>query len=95
MSSPFRCLGIPDSALEFAKQKNFELRGYVISAKPEQLRPARIVRVGIIQNKILLPTTAPLADQRNAIHNRIAEIISAGHQCGVNVMCMQEAWSKN
>ena len=67
----------------------------MIEAKPEELRPAKRVRVGLIQNKIVLPTNAPLADQRNAIHKRIAELIHAAHLCDVNVICMQEAWSKN
>ena len=79
--------------LEYANNKDFEVKGFIFKAEQEQLRPPKIVKIGIIQNQIVLPTTAPVFDQRNAIHNRIAEIISAAHSCGVNIICMQEAWS--
>ena len=32
-------------------------------AAAEQLRPPRVVRLGLIQNKAVLPTTEPYADQ--------------------------------
>lgn len=54
----------------------------------------RIVRVGVIQNQIVLPTTAPLADQRNAIYQKISKIISLAAEANVNVLCLQEAWRK-
>ena len=59
-----------------------------------QLRPPRIVRVGLIQNKIVLPTTAPVLDQLTALHKLIGGIIEAAAAGRVNVVCMQEAWSK-
>ncbi len=78
-----------------ANNKSFEIKGFVINAQNEELRKPRIVRIGIIQNKIVLPTTAPLADQRNAIHKRIADIISAAALSQVNIVCFQEAWSES
>ncbi len=78
-----------------ANNKSFEIKGFVFSAQNEELRKPRIVRIGIIQNKIVLPTTAPLADQRNAIHKRIADIISAAALSQVNIVCFQEAWSES
>jgi beta-ureidopropionase len=53
-----------------------------------------LVRVGIIQHKIVLPTTAPVKAQRDAILERVAKIVDAAAACGVNVLCFQEAWSK-
>jgi len=44
------------------------LQAYKFSAAPEQLRAPRVVRVGLIQNSICAPTTAPFAEQRSAIH---------------------------
>jgi len=52
------------------------------------------VKIGAIQNKIVLPTTAPVSDQRNALHARIAEIAEIAGKCGVNILCLQEAWRK-
>ena len=32
--------------------------------------------------------------QREALHARIGEMLDTAGQCGVNVVCLQEAWSK-
>lgn len=86
-------LTIPEAAQELAEEKNFELAGYVIDAVHESIRPPRIVRIGVIQNQIVLPTTAPLTAQRDAIYKRIETMIEAAGVCGVNILCLQEAWS--
>lgn len=52
------------------------------------------MRVGIIQHKIVLPTSAPLVDQRNAIFEKIKKIILLAAEANVNVLCLQEAWCK-
>ena len=46
-----------------ADANDFELAGYSFTATPEETRPPRIVRVAAIQNKIVLPTTAPITKQ--------------------------------
>lgn len=73
---------------------NLELKGYSFSAELEGLRPPRRVRVGLIQNSIVLPTTEPIAAQRDALLSKIGQIIGVAHLNGVNIICMQEAWSK-
>jgi len=70
-----------------------ELKGYRFDAAVENLRPPRRVRVGLIQNRIVLPTTAPVLEQRDALLQRVADLIGAAHRCGVNIVCMQEAWN--
>lgn len=89
----FSPLDLPADATKLASERDFELQYHGIKAKPEQLRPPSIVRVGVIQNKIILPTTAPIKEQVTSLHNRIAEIAEAGALCGVNIMCLQEAWT--
>ena len=59
----FRKLNLPATALEIANEGQFELAGYGFDAIQEQTRASRIVRVGIIQNKIVLPTTSPILEQ--------------------------------
>ena len=72
-----------------------ELKGYKLGgALKEQLRPPRIVRVAVIQNSLVLPTTAPIQDQRAALHDKITKYIEHAAACGVNIICMQELWSK-
>ena len=77
-----------------AEQRNVELRGYSIPCSKEQTRPERIVRVAILQNHSVLPTTAPINDQRNAILKRVGEMIEIAAGAGANVVCMQETFSK-
>ncbi|XP_014776055.1 beta-ureidopropionase [Octopus bimaculoides] len=87
-----RKLAIPVEAEEFAKEKNFEIKGYVFDAKVEDIRPQRLVRIGAIQNQIIESTSASITAQRDAIHKRICNIIKAASLCGVNILCLQEAW---
>lgn len=58
-----RKLELPPCALAAAAERHFELKGCGFDAAPEQLRPPRKVRVGLIQNHIVLPTDAPVAEQ--------------------------------
>jgi beta-ureidopropionase len=48
----------------------------------------------VIQHKSVLPTTAPIKAQRDAILERVGKIVDAAALCGVNVLCFQEAWSE-
>jgi hypothetical protein len=38
-------------------------RAFKFDAAPEQLRKPRVVKIGLIQNSIAAPTTAPLFEQ--------------------------------
>jgi len=59
----FRELDLPSSAVCRARERNFEIAGYAILAAPESVRAPRVVRVGLIQNKIVLPTSDPVLKQ--------------------------------
>ncbi|XP_012945296.1 beta-ureidopropionase [Aplysia californica] len=88
-----RALNIPKAAEQLALEKDFEVQGYGFDAAEESSRSPNIVRIGGIQNKIVLPTTAPILEQRDALFKRISDIISGAALCGVNVLCLQEAWT--
>lgn len=87
-------MNLPASAVESASSLNLELKGFTFSAEQEGLRPPRRVRVGLIQNSIVLPTTDPVSAQRDALLEKIGRIIEVAYHGGVNIVCMQEAWSK-
>lgn len=70
------------------------MKGYRFGAEKEHLRSPRIVRVGAVQNSIVTETSAQVDVQRNAIYNKIEKIIKAAANSGVNVLCLQEAWSE-
>ncbi|XP_027552702.1 beta-ureidopropionase isoform X1 [Neopelma chrysocephalum] len=88
-----RKLNLPSAAWSAAQERDFELQGYGFEAAPEQLRRPRIVRVGLVQNKIPLPTDTPVAVQMAALHRRIEEIVEVAAMCGVNIVCFQEVWT--
>lgn len=46
-----------------------------------------------IQNAIVLPTTAPVIEQREAIHKRVGSMIELAAKAGAQILCLQEAWS--
>ncbi|EFN58757.1 hypothetical protein CHLNCDRAFT_34065 [Chlorella variabilis] len=75
-----------------AAAASYDLQAYRFQAAPEQLRPPRVVRVGLVQNSIHAPTTAPFVEQRQAIHDRVRQIVDAAGAAGVQVLCLQEAW---
>ena len=56
-------LELPSEALVLADEKGFDVKGYSIGAAKEQTRPPRLVRVAVVQNSIVLPTTDPVKDQ--------------------------------
>ena len=89
-----RPLSLPSSAVSSAWGSSFDLSGYAFTAAPEQTRSPRVVRVGVIQNAIVRPTTDPVIEQRDALFKRIGEMVDAAGECGVNVLCLQEAWSE-
>ncbi|XP_076039633.1 beta-ureidopropionase pyd3 isoform X2 [Oratosquilla oratoria] len=86
-------LPIPSEAQKLGETHNFEIFGYAIHAAKEQLTQPRQVRVGLVQNAIALETSAPVSDQRSALHSRIGQIAEAAAHCGVNILCFQEAWT--
>ncbi|KAF7987750.1 hypothetical protein HCN44_003613 [Aphidius gifuensis] len=84
--------------LKFYKKdedSNLEFKAYslVDTAVEESTNQRKIVRIGLIQNSIVLPTNSPINDQRNALHNHIENIINSARDCGINILCLQEAWT--
>lgn len=88
-----RPIEFEDSIMCYAKQNNFEIKGYRFDCPTEQTRLPRIIRVGLIQNRIVMPTTESVDNQRQALHKRINDILYAAMKCNANIVCLQEAWS--
>jgi beta-ureidopropionase len=70
----------------------FQVKSYKFSAKAET-NPPRIVKIGLIQNSIVLPTTDPIPNQALAIREKIGKLIDIAGANGVNIVCLQEAWT--
>ena len=90
--APVSTIAIPEEAASLSQANNFEIKAFAFPSQKEQLRAARIVRIGLIQNSIVLPTDAPVNDQYEAIERKIEKMIDAAAAAGVNIVCLQEAW---
>ncbi|GFT92716.1 beta-ureidopropionase [Nephila pilipes] len=88
-----RPLDLGEVATSAAIKSNIDLKGFAFDAEPEDLRPPRVVRIGLVQNAIVAPTDAPISKQRDELHNRVREIVSIAAECQVNIICFQEAWT--
>ncbi|MFT4628097.1 MAG: beta-ureidopropionase [Myxococcota bacterium] len=86
-------LDIPAEVQALAEAGNFDVALHKFHAAPEQRRKPRIVRVGVIQNQIVASTSDSVEDQYQALADRVGEMIEAAGQLGVNVLCLQEAWT--
>ncbi|KAI4367190.1 hypothetical protein MLD38_022953 [Melastoma candidum] len=91
-AAPLNVIPVSDSAKALSLEHDFDIQAFQFSADKEVLREPRVVRVGLIQNSIVLPTTAPFSDQKGAIHEKVKPMIEAAGASGVNILCLQEAW---
>lgn len=83
-----------ESSKKAADINGFEIKSFGFTALKEDLRQPRIVKIGAVQNAIAAPTTDPIHKQRDAMFSKIGKIVDAAGADGVNVLCLQEAWSK-
>ncbi|XP_026741034.1 beta-ureidopropionase-like [Trichoplusia ni] len=86
-------LTVKKSNQDNAEKNGFQISAYDFPARKEETRRPRIVKVGIIQNSIAASTDKPITEQRQAIFDKVGKIIEAAGEEGVNVICLQEAWS--
>lgn len=87
-------LSIDQTAKKVAEINGFEIKSFGFTAQAEDLRQPKIVKIGAIQNAIAVSTSDPINKQREAIFHKIGKIIDAAGADGVNVLCLQEAWSE-
>lgn len=87
-------LKVSVAAQKIATDNNFVIKAYGFEAIKEDLRKPRTVRIGAVQTSIVAPTTAPVSEQRDKIFEKVGKIIDAAALDNVNVLCLQELWSK-
>ncbi|EFA05647.1 beta-ureidopropionase [Tribolium castaneum] len=91
--------GKPTSKLDLsdaetkANDYDLELVSCRFEASPEQLRPPKIVRVGIFQHKLPLPPNTPIKEMRDGLYKLAQNAIETAAKGGVNIFCFQEAWN--
>ncbi|KAM0853109.1 hypothetical protein ACQ4PT_051296 [Festuca glaucescens] len=90
---PLEAISLPGATPALAEAHDFDVQAFRFNADKEQMRQPRIVRVGLVQNSIAVPTTCHFADQKKAIMEKVKLIVDAAGASGVNVLCLQEAWT--
>lgn len=87
-------MAVPEKAQEMAKEHDFQLKAYSFKAAPEEFRAPRLVTIGVVQNAIATKnTSAPFSEQRQSIFDRVATLVEAAGEAGVDVLGLQEAWT--
>nr|CAI5862787.1 unnamed protein product [Callosobruchus analis] len=89
----FRHLDLPQKADDLSQKYNVQLLARRFSCQEEELRSPRIVRVGLFQHKIPLPTWSAIKEMREAVYRMASEALEVAGLSGVNVFCFQEAWN--
>lgn len=87
-------LELPIKAYELANQLDMELRASKFPCAKEQTRPPRLVRVGLLQHRMPQPACEPIEKQRQAAHHRVKQMLEVAALAKVNVVCLEEIWSK-
>ncbi|GAY57079.1 hypothetical protein CUMW_176650 [Citrus unshiu] len=90
---PLELVALSANGKALSFEHDFDLQGFCFRADKEFLREPRVVRVGLIQNSIVLPTTLHFLDQKKAIFQKLKLLIDAAGVSGVNILCLQEAWT--
>nr|XP_023013526.1 beta-ureidopropionase-like [Leptinotarsa decemlineata] len=60
----------------------------------EQIRNTRMVKVGLFQQKLPVPLTNPIRRVKMAMYTLAMDAIKVAAKGGVNIFCLQQAWSK-
>ncbi|XP_020263461.1 beta-ureidopropionase [Asparagus officinalis] len=89
---PLERIHLPEVATSLSAKHDFDMQAFSFNAEEESLRQPRVVRVGLIQNSIALPTSALFLDQKRAIMEKVRPMIEAAGAARVNILCLQEAW---
>jgi beta-ureidopropionase len=90
---PVGTIEVSEDVRNFAEEHNYDVQAYKFEAAIEHTRKPRIVRIGLIQNSIVAPTTDPVPVQYKAIEDKIRGLIDLAGRMGVNIVCLQEAWT--
>jgi beta-ureidopropionase len=88
-------IAVPLDIQSTADNLGIEVKHYsmVKLASEEHMRSRRVVRIGAIQNQIVVPTDRPIKEQYESIRDRVGEIIKVAGEMGVNIVALQEAWT--
>ncbi|XP_039758840.1 beta-ureidopropionase-like [Pararge aegeria] len=86
-------LKLLETTIKAGERNNFEVAAYSFGAVKEEVRKPNTVRLGLIQNSIVLPTNIPVCEQRQAIYDKIEQVITVAASENVRIICLQEAWS--
>lgn len=88
-----KAIDLSEEVTSIGEEFKFDIKSYGFECPLEQVRPARVIRVGVFQHETPLATWSPILKQREATFSMANHAISAAGKAGVNVFCFQEAWN--
>ncbi|XP_060804471.1 beta-ureidopropionase-like [Amyelois transitella] len=86
-------LKLQETTVSASDKYNFQVEGYSFEAAKEEIRRPRVVKIGLIQHSIVLPTDKPPREQREAVFDKMRRIVEIAGTEGVQILCLAEAWS--
>jgi beta-ureidopropionase len=86
-------LKVPLKAQKIAAEYDFDVNISQFKGNKDDPRDPRIVRFGVTQNSIHLPTDAPIQEQIESLWDIHEHFVEAAAAAGTNVLCFQEAWT--
>ncbi|KAG5893095.1 hypothetical protein JTB14_024296 [Gonioctena quinquepunctata] len=87
-------LEMSEKCLKLASRYKVELTSCRFkNVQDEQIRPARLVRVGLFQQKLPVPLTNPIRKVKTAMYTLAMDAIKIAAKGGVNIFCLQQAWN--
>lgn len=84
---------LSDTTKALAEEYNIELASCGFSAKEEQLRRPRQVKLGLFQHELPVSPSKPIKAVKSAVYKLAKEALEVAASEGVNIFCFQEAWS--
>lgn len=87
LGKPVAALELPEALQKVAEEQAFDLQAYKFGAAAEQFRAPRIVKIGLIQNAVVEPTTAPFAEQRQ-VGRATNKNSKHAHTAGTQYACL-------
>ncbi|CAH1103968.1 unnamed protein product [Psylliodes chrysocephalus] len=88
-----RDLELSEKCLKLVTRYKMELVKCKFSYKEEQLRPPRLVRVALFQQKVPVPLTFPIYKVKTEMYTLAMDAVKIAAKGGANIFCFQQAWN--
>ncbi|XP_072382110.1 beta-ureidopropionase-like [Diabrotica undecimpunctata] len=86
-------LEVSEKCLKLVSRYKLELVKCKFNSTPEQLRPPRLVRVALFQQKLPVPLTFPIYKVKTEMYTLAMDAVKVAAKGGAKIFCLQQAWN--